>query len=320
MSRCEGARPPLTKSIKGGPFTQEQVEEANKDPWIKNKIALRRWDDQAKDPAMETPPLSHFEEMTVRSLLKSRSHIELHGRTYKLPTRPTVAVCVDGFDPEYLEQGMADGIIPNMQQMVEIGFHRPAKCAMPSFTNPNNVSIITGVPIAKHGIVGNYFLDRESGEEKMILDDSLLNGETLLELMSKRGVRVAAVTAKDKLRKILSHGLDGAICFSSEKAGSCTLGENGITDVETWIGRTQPSQYSGELSLYVMDAGVKMLEKDRADVYYLTLSDFIQHKHAPGSKEANEFLSALDQRIGRLVELGAQVAVTGETILAESID
>lgn len=261
---------------------------------------------------METPPLSHFEEITIQSLLKSRSSIELHGRTYQLPTKPTVAVCVDGFDPEYLEQGIVDGVIPNMEKMFKEGFHRPARCAMPSFTNPNNVSIITGVPIAQHGIVGNYFLDRESGEEKMILDDTLLKGDTILQLMSKRGIRVAAVTAKDKLRKILSHGLEGAICFSSEKAGSCTLEENGITDIETWIGRSQPSQYSGELSLYVMDAGVKLLEENRADLYYLTLSDFIQHKHAPGSKEANEFLGALDQRIGRLVGLGAQVAVTGE--------
>ena len=261
---------------------------------------------------MQTPPLSHFEKMTVRSLVKSRSHVELHGRTYLMPQRPTVAVCVDGFDPEYLEQGIADGIIPNLASLKQNGFHAPAKCAMPSFTNPNNVSIITGVPVSEHGIVGNYFLDRESGEEKMVLDDSLLIGSTILELMSKRGVRVAAVTAKDKLREILSHGLDGAICFSSEKAGSCTLEENGITDVESWIGRPQPSQYSGELSLYVLDAGVKLLEEDKADLFYLTLSDFIQHKHAPGSKESNEFLAALDQRIGRLVKLGAQIAVTGD--------
>ena len=249
--------------------------------------------------------------MTVQSLVKSRAHIELHGRKYQLPTKPTVAICVDGFDPEYLSKGIADGILPNMAAFTKQGFHTTGKCAMPSFTNPNNVSIITGSPVATHGIFGNYYLDRETGKEVMVLDDTLLIGDTILELMSKRGVRVAAVTAKDKLRRILSHGLDGAICFSTEKAGSCTLKENGIENVEEWIGRPQPSQYSGELSLYVMDAGIKLLEEDRADLFYLTLSDYIQHKHAPGSKESNEFLSRLDQQIGRLVELGAQVAVTG---------
>ena len=284
---------------------------AQEDPLLEAKLAVRRWDDQAKDPEMQTPPLSHFEDMTVKSLVESRSHIELHDRMYKVPTQPVVAVCVDGFDPEYLDQGITDGILPELAKMKREGFHETAKCAMPSFTNPNNVSIITGVPVSEHGISGNYFLDRETGKEEMITDDSLLIGSTILELMSKRGVRVAAVTAKDKLRRILSHGMNGAICFSAEKAGSCTIAENGIADVEAWLGRPQPSQYSGELSLYVMDAGVKLLEEGRADLLYQTLSDYIQHKHAPGSKESNEFLAALDKRIGRLVELGAQVAVTG---------
>ena len=166
-----------------------------------------------------------------------------------------------------------------------------------------------------HGIAGNFFLDSETKEEHLVLDDSLLRGSTILEQMAERGVRVAAVTAKDKLRRILSHGLrgkKGAISFSSEYAGTCTIEENGITDVEQWVGRPAPPQYSGDLSVYVFDAGIKLLEENRADLFYLTLSDFIQHKHAPGSKESDEFLSAIDQRIGRLVELGAVVAVTGD--------
>lgn len=145
----------------------------------------------------------------------------------------------------------------------------------------------------------------------MITDDSLLRGSTILEQMSRRGVRVAAITAKDKLRAILSHGLQGAICFSAERAASCSIDQNGIEDVEKWLGRSQPSQYSGELSLFVLAAGVKLLEEDRSDLFYLTLSDYIQHKYAPGSAESNAFLAALDQQIGRLATLGAQVAVTG---------
>jgi len=250
--------------------------------------------------------------MAAQSHSKPSSTIELHGKTYQLPTKPTVVVCIDGFDPEYLEQGISDGIIPNLAKFKEHGFHASAKSAMPSFTNPNNVSIITGMPCSIHGINGNFFLDRETGKEEMITDDTLLRGETILELMSKRGVRVAAVTAKDKLRAILKHGLGGeAICFSAQYAASCTMEKNGIQDVEEWLGQKQPSQYSGELSLFVLDAGVKLLEEGKADLFYLTLSDFIQHKYAPGSKESDAFLSAVDKRLGRLVELGAQVAVTG---------
>lgn len=180
---------------------------------------------------------------------------------------------------------------------------------------PNNVSIITGAPTAKHGISGNFFLDKETGKEAMVLDDSLLRGTTILEQMSKRGVRVAAVTAKDKLRKILAQGLtpqNGAICFSSEKAASCSHTEHGIDNVEAWLGQSAPDQYSGALSLFVLDAGVKLLQEDRADFLYLTLSDFVQHHHAPGFKEADQFMSAIDERLGRLVQLGAVLAVTGD--------
>ncbi|KAE8553237.1 hypothetical protein EYB25_004619 [Talaromyces marneffei] len=168
---------------------------------------------------------------------------------------------------------------------------------MPSFTNPNNVSIITGAPPSVHGIAGNFLLDRETGKETMIMDGSLLRGSTILEQMSCRGVRVAAVTAKDKLRKILAHGLKDAICFSAERAGECTLEENGIENVEKWIGRAASSQYSGDLSLFVLDAGIKLLEEGKSDFLYLTLSDYIQHKYPPESKEANEFMAAIDTRL-----------------------
>jgi phosphonoacetate hydrolase len=183
---------------------------------------------------------------------------------------------------------------------------------MPSFTNPNNVSIITGAPPSTHGIAGNFFLDRETGETRMITDDSLLRGSTLLEQMVQRGVRVASITAKDKLRKILAHGLKGAICFSSEKAAECTFEENGIADVEQWLGRPAPSQYSADLSLFVLDAGIKLLQEKRSDFLYLTLSDYIQHKHEPGSKEADEFMGAIDERLQSLASLALVIGVTGD--------
>jgi phosphonoacetate hydrolase len=246
--------------------------------------------------------------------MTTQTPITLHGRTYALPTQPTVVVCVDGFDPEYLQEGIAAGIVPNLASFVDNGFHTTAHSCMPSFTNPNNVSIITGAPPAIHGIAGNFFLDSETGEEKMVTDDTLLRGDTILQLMAQRGVRVAAVTAKDKLRRILSHGLRGmnAISFSTECAGSCTVEENGIDGVENWVGRKAPPQYSGDLSIYVLDAGVKLLQEKRADLLYLTLSDYIQHKHAPNSDEANEFFEALDNRIGKMVALGAVIAITGD--------
>lgn len=238
--------------------------------------------------------------------------IELHTTKYNLPQVPTVVVCVDGFDPEYLQQGIADGILPTLKSFLENGFHTTAKSAMPSFTNPNNVSIITGVPPSVHGIAGNYFLDPITKEEHMIQDDTLLRESTILHAMASRQVKVAAVTAKGKLRRIIGHGLSDSICFAAENANFSSLSENGIENVEHWLGRPAPPQYSADLSLFVLDSGVKLLREKRADLLYLTLSDYIQHKYGPGEKEANELFAALDARLRELVDLGAVVAVTGD--------
>ncbi|KAF2486479.1 alkaline-phosphatase-like protein [Neohortaea acidophila] len=254
----------------------------------------------------------------------SEKTIELHGRTYHLPTRPVVIVCVDGFDPTYLQAGIEAGILPTMARWVQSGFHATATCAMPSVTNPNNLCIITGVPTSVHGISGNYYLDKDSGEEVMVLDASKMRGETILERMARAGVRVAAITAKDKLRRIINHGLEpgkgGAICFSSQFADQCTVEEHGISDVEAWLGKSTPPQYSGELSLFVLDAGLKLLQEKRADLFYLTLSDYIQHKHAPGSDEADDFFRKLDARLGEFERLGAVVAVTGDHGMSDKSD
>lgn len=201
-----------------------------------------------------------------------------------------------------------------MAKLMNKGFHATAKCSMPSVTNANNVSIITGSPTSVHGIATNYFLDRETGKETMIVDDSLVRGSTILAEMASKGVRVAAITAKDKLRKILQRGLGGtdAICYSTQFASD---------EIIRWLGHeSRPDQYSAELSLYVLEAGVKLLQEKRADLFYLTLSDYVQHKYAPGEPEANQFLATIDRRVGEFLDLGAVVAVTGDHGMSDKSD
>jgi phosphonoacetate hydrolase len=78
--------------------------------------------------------------------------------------------------------------------------------------------------------------------------------------------------------------------------------------------------YSAELSLFVLDAGIKLLEEHNSDLLYLSLTDFIQHAHAPGSEEANRFYIEMDQRFGRLQELGALVALTADHGMGDKSD
>ena len=237
--------------------------------------------------------------------------VEVNGRTYRTPERPTVVICFDGCDPAYIERGIKDGILPTIAKFRETGFFGSAEAVVPTFTNPNNASIVTGVPPAVHGISGNYYLDRATGEERMITDAALMRSSTILAGMAKAGVKTAAVTAKDKLRLMLARGLEG-IAFSSEKADKVTMADNGITDVEQMVGRGKPDQYSADLSIYVLDAGLRLLERDRAQLLYLSLSDFVQHAHAPGEPEANAFNRAVDERVAQLMAAGAVVGVVAD--------
>jgi phosphonoacetate hydrolase len=241
--------------------------------------------------------------------------IELNGVTYRWPTKPVVVVCIDGGDPAYFERGLRDGILPNIQRFTEQGFSAIAEGVVPSYTNPNNMSIVTGSPQSVHGISGNFFLEPGTGQELMMNDPAFLRSETILEKFSSAGARVVAITAKDKLRRLLGRGLDfenGCINFSSEKSDECTIEENGIGNVLEMVGLPLPDVYSADLSVFVLEAGIKILEHGHVDLMYLSLTDYIQHKFAPGTPEINDLYIRLDDAFGRLADAGAVVAITAD--------
>jgi phosphonoacetate hydrolase len=239
-------------------------------------------------------------------------HITVNGKTYNWPTRPVVVVLIDGGDPAYVNAAIARGLLPHFQKFMKDGFVSVALGAMPSFTNPNNVSVVTGVPPSVHGISGNFFLNPATGQETMMDQPEFVRADSILAKFSEQGARVAAVTAKNKLARILGHKLQKGISFSAERANTCTREENGIDDCLAYVGKPLPSEYSADLSLFVLEAGARILEREKPDLVYLTLSDYIQHKYAPGSKEANDFYVAIDGYMGRLTALGAVVALTGD--------
>jgi phosphonoacetate hydrolase len=237
--------------------------------------------------------------------------VEVNGRVYALPRHPTVIIVIDGFDPAYLEHGFKNGTLPTMKSFEQAGFVGFADCSIPSTTNTNNTSIVTGVPPAVHGINGNYYLDSETGKEIMITDASRLRCGTILGALSQAGVRTAVVTAKDKLLKVLAYKMSG-VAFSSEYAGKANVAENEIENVEKLVGRPQPDQYSADLSLFALDAGVAVMSSSRPDIMYLSTSDYVQHKHAPGEPEADAYHQAVDAVVAKLVALGATVAITAD--------
>uniref|UniRef100_UPI000D3AD2BA phosphonoacetate hydrolase n=1 Tax=unclassified Variovorax TaxID=663243 RepID=UPI000D3AD2BA len=242
--------------------------------------------------------------MTVKTL-------EVNARSYRWMSRPVVVVCVDGCEPAYLDAAIAAGVAPYIARMRSTGADLLADCVVPSFTNPNNLSIVTGAPPAVHGICGNYFFDRELGQEVMMNDPKYLRAGTVLAAFADAGAKLAVVTAKDKLRKLLGHRMKG-ICFSSEKADQATLEENGIDGVVEMVGMPVPSVYSAELSEFVFAAGVKLMASRRPDLMYLSTTDYVQHKAAPGSPAANAFYAMMDGYLAQLDAMGATIVLTAD--------
>jgi phosphonoacetate hydrolase len=237
--------------------------------------------------------------------------VTVNDKTYAWPVDPIVVICVDGCEPAYLTEAMRGGHMPWLAKMLPHGTDTIGECVVPSFTNPNNLSIVTGAPPSVHGICGNYLYDRESGQEVMMNDPRFLRAETILAAFSKAGAKVVVVTAKDKLRKLLGKGMTG-ICFSAEKANDTTQAEHGIDNALAYVGQPLPSVYSAALSEFVFAAGVKLLKDRRPDIMYLSTTDYVQHKSAPGDADANSFYRMMDGYLAQLDAMGATIVLTAD--------
>ena len=245
------------------------------------------------------------------------SPIEINERQYPgIPSSTAIVICLDGSQKEYFEEASKLDLTPNIDLFKKSGEDLLVNSAIPSFTNPNNISIVTGRPSSVHGICGNFFYTPSTGEEVMMNDPQFLRAPTIFQKYYEQGAKIAIVTAKDKLRKLLSHGLkfneSRAICFSSEKSDQANLNENGIEDVNNWLGMEVPNVYSQGLSEFVMAAGVKILNEFNPDIMYLSTTDFIQHKYAPGDEVANAFYAMFDRYIGQLNVNNNSIIVTAD--------
>jgi len=244
------------------------------------------------------------------------SHLTVNDRDYTVPPVCAIAICLDGCEPAYLDAAIEAGLMPTLARLRKEGTDRLAHSVIPSFTNPNNMSIATGRPPAVHGICGNFLYDPSSGEEVMMNDPKFLRAPTIFSTFYDAGYRVAIVTAKDKLRALLAHGMsfddERAICFSSERAAETSNAVHGIENASQWLDTPVPEVYSAALSEFVFAAGVKLLKEFKPDLMYLTTTDFIQHKHAPGDTEANSFYANFDTFLSELDASGAAIVITAD--------
>lgn len=234
-----------------------------------------------------------------------------NGKTYTPAAKPIVVICIDGSADEYLDTTLVYDRMPNLKKMARSGYRGMVRGALPSFTNVNNSSIVTGVSPREHGISGNFFYNAAIDQEVMMNSAEYLRAETILAAAANAGRKLAVVTAKEKLRDILSHKMKG-IAISAEKANQAQLATHGIEHVETIVGHPTPKIYSADASLFVLRAGVAFIQQGLADFLYLSLTDYMQHTYAPDAEESLAFYEAMDAEFGKLIDAGAIVGATAD--------
>jgi len=241
----------------------------------------------------------------------STQSFEANGKSYHPAAKPIVVICIDGSADEYLDTTLLYDRMPNLKRMSRNGYRGMVRGALPSFTNVNNSSIVTGVSPAKHGISGNFFYNEAIDQEVMMNSAEYLRAETILAAAANAGRKLAVVTAKEKLRDILSFKMSG-IAISAEKANQAKMETHGIDQVEQIVGHPTPAIYSADASLFVLRAGVAFIQQGLADFLYLSLTDYMQHTYSPEAEESLAFYEAMDAEFGKLFDLGAIVGATAD--------
>ena len=211
---------------------------------------------------------------------------------------PTIVVLIDGFDPEYLDACPA----PNLAEMARRGFQVDGRGMTPSVTNVNNVSLVTGSYPERHGITSNYWLDRQRGEELYMESGEFLRAETMFQRASACGLRSLLVTAKDKLRRLLSNG--ATVSISSEEPPGWVV--DGVGE--------PPPIYSLEVNRWVLDAGRYAMSREHFDLVYLTTTDYAMHTYGPQHSESARHVALLDEGLGAIAEQapGARMLITAD--------
>jgi phosphonoacetate hydrolase len=233
---------------------------------------------------------------------------DANGRRYRAPRAPVLAVCADGWDPEYVEDALNRGLMPRVAEALRRGgTYTLVRAQVPTFTNPNNVAIVTGVSAARNGIAGNHYLDG-NGNEVQVTDPSFLRATTIHAAAAAIGVPALCVTAKDKLRRLLATG--GVPAFSAELAHEQRLNDG--TRITEVIGRANPGIYDWELSPYTIDLALALAERLGSRLVYASLTDYVQHSAAPGEPMADDFYRAVDVSLGRALDAGFTVGLVAD--------
>jgi len=205
-----------------------------------------------------------------------------------------IIIMMDGFGEDYYR----NSDMPTLQAMEKKGLYKVVPSLMPSVTNVNNASIITGVTPDVNGITGNAFLNPASGKEELTEDPGLVLTPTIFERAAKAGVRSILFSCKTKTVQLLSRGTGEAV--SRETASP------------EWIQRIgeRPDIYSREINYWIMEAALYSIKHDAGlGLIYIHTTDYPMHTWPPQSAESKEHLHRMDGYLAQLIQAAPDAAI-----------
>lgn len=212
-----------------------------------------------------------------------------------------MVICLDGVSWDYISA--AD--TPNLDEMARIGVAVECDAMVPTVTNVNASSILTGKFPEVHGISSNWYYDRVTGEEVYMDSWRFLRCRTLLQKAADRGAKTLLLTVKDKLRRLIAEGAGDS--YSVEKPDPKLVEGLGAP----------PSIYSSEASPWLLKAVEREVARGTYDVIYVQTTDYIPHKYPPESEEAERCMEMMDEQIGRILEHGVHLGITADHGMGE---
>jgi phosphonoacetate hydrolase len=238
----------------------------------------------------------------------SAGRITVNGREYRTPGIRSAVVCIDGCDPTYVDDALERRLVPRIAEMLQDGRYAVGASQIPSFTNPNNLSIVTGAPPVVHGVPGNHYLAPD-GREVQLTDPAMLRAPTIHARFAAAGVPVLAVTTKDKLRRLLA--ADGVPCYSAERAHEQALPGHEASLAEM-LGTPNPGIYEWDCSHYALELALWLAERLGIVLLYVSLTDFVQHAEPPGGALSDRYWRRLDLLVGRYLDAGWRLALVAD--------
>lgn len=212
--------------------------------------------------------------------------MKVHGKSQR-PGKKALLICLDGCGPDYIRRSD----VPNIRQLCKEGVYVDNGLSMvPTVTNVNNVSLITGVYPEGHGITSNCYYDRYAMREVYMESPSFITVETFFEKAAKLQLSTALLTVKDKLRTLLSRGAQ--VSISAENPPPWIIEDVG----------EPPSIYSIDVDAWLFDALQVVLRDIEPDFTYVATTDYAMHRYSPEDQESRNHMALIDAHIGGLVE------------------